>query len=412
MDERHESIRPTPAPASEKRVIVLVVLALLGAWISLNLARYPLQAGAAPGVFASVCELTGGGCTQVLKSSWAMLPRHIPTSIAGLIYFSAIALWYLVVGRPNRAGRSWFTPIFVLQILGAAFSLFLLGVMLVQLRSVCGWCALAHLLNFGLLGIAWTLWPRGEAPAGEPARPSARLGFAALLLMVAAAAYWNEWLSGRYLFAEASRYRNDTDLMRYLHIRNTPQEIPLRADDPVRGQETASHTLVVFSDYQCPACRGFNGFFKSEIQPLYGDRLRLVYKHLPLDTECNPVLPKSLHPQACEAAYAVEAARELGGAEAFWKMHDLLFERQADVAERRWAELATSAGLDGGAVAERIAQKKHRDRVSEDVQEAVDLKVQATPGIFLDGRPLGEWNRLELWKAILEPTSPVGHTAG
>lgn len=404
MDERQESSQPRPAPGRDKRVIVVVVLALLGAWISLNLTRYHLPGGQeGAGVFRTVCEMTGGGCDQILKSPWATLPRQIPTAFAGLVYFSAIALWYLVVGRPNRAGRPWFVPIFVLQLLGALFSLFLLGVMLVQIRALCGWCALAHVLNFVLLGLAWKLWPRGPRAAGQPAWPPARLGLAALLLVFAVGAFWERWITARYLFAEAAHFRSDTDLMRYLHVRNVPQEIPLRADDPVRGNRAAVHTVVVFSDFQCPACQRFAGFFKNELQPLYGDRLRLVYKHLPLDSECNPPLPKAIHPQACEAAHAAEAARELGGSEAFWKMHDALFERQADVAGGRWAELAASAGLDGAAVAERVTQRKHLDRIAEDVQRAIDLKVHGTPGIFIDGRPLDEWNRLELWKAILAP---------
>lgn len=409
MDERLDSVRPGPSSRWNKRVIALVVLALIGAWISLNLTRYSLPGGqGGSAAFRTVCDMTGGGCDQVLKSSWAMLPRGIPTALVGLVYFCGLAAGYLLMGRPNRAGRAWFAPLFALQIVGALFSLFLLGVMLLQLRSLCGGCALAHILNFILLGLAWKLWPRGPRTAGETAWPPARLAFAVLLLIVAIAAFWERWITVHYLFAEAAQFRNDTDLMRYLHIRNPQQAIPLRADDPVRGNAGAEHSIVVFSDFQCPACRNFAVFYRDEIQPLYGDRLRVVYKHLPLEGECNSTYPRDLHPQACEAAYAAEAARELGGTEAFWKMHDVLFERQADVAAGRWADLAAAAGLDGAAVAERVAQKKHLDRISEDVQRAIDAKVKGTPGIFIDGRPLQEWTRVELWKAILAPESSQG----
>jgi protein-disulfide isomerase len=234
------------------------------------------------------------------------------------------------------------------------------------------------------------------------------VALALLLLVVFMASFWERWLTVHYLFAEAARFRNDTDLMRYLHVRNSPQEIPLRADDPVRGGGAATRTLVVFSDFQCPACRRFAAFYKREIQPVYGDRLRLVYKHLPLDSECNPPFPKALHPNACEAAYAAEAARELAGAEGFWKMHDALFERAADVDAGRWAEVATGAGLDGAAVAERVAQRKHLDRIQEDTRIAVDLKLRGTPSIFIDGRLLEDWTRPDLWKAILEaPDAPL-----
>jgi protein-disulfide isomerase/uncharacterized membrane protein len=404
MGERLESARPGPAPGRSKSVIFMVVLALAGAWISLTLTRFHLSDGQQrPGFFRAVCEMAGGGCEHVLASSWALLPRNIPLAFAGLVYFSAIALWYLVVGRPDRAGRFWYAPVFALQLLTALFSLFLVGVMLFQIREVCGWCALVHAINLTLFALAWKLWPRGPRAEAEPGWPPARLGVAALLLMLGTAAYWNQWLLNNYLQAETASLHGDTDLMRYLHLRNPQREIPIRADDPVRGGSAPLHTVVVFSDFLCPACRNFAAFYKSEIQPLYGDRLRVVYKHLPLDTTCNTKLPRMLHPGACNAAYAAEAARELGGAEAFWKMHDVLFQRPKDVTEGHWAELAARAGLDGAAVADRVAKRSHANRVTEDVDVGMSLELKGTPGIFIDGRNLEEWNSLDLWKAILGP---------
>jgi len=403
MNGWQENARPRPASGWDLRVVFVVVLAALGAWISLTLTHFHLSEGkSGPGLFRTVCEMTGGGCDHVLQSPWAMLPRGIPLALAGLVYFSAIALWYLLVGRPSRAGRSWALPIFTLQLIGAVFSLFLIGVMLFQVHAVCGWCALVHVINLVLFWLAWTLWPRDRADVG-PAWPPARLGFAALFLIVVMAAYWNQWLLNNYLQAETASFTGDTDLMRYLHLRNPVKQLAVRADDPVRGNAAAPHTVVVFSDFLCPACRNFAGFFKSEIEPLYGSQIRLVYKHLPLDTACNPKLPHTLHPGACDASYAAEAAHELGGPDAFWKMHDALFEHQEDAKAGRWADLAKSAGLDGAAIADRVAKHSHADRVAEDVQLGMSLKLQGTPGVFIDGRNLQEWSTLDLWKAVLAP---------
>jgi hypothetical protein len=36
-----------------------------------------------------------------------------------------------------------------------------------------------------------------------------------------------------------------------------------------------------------------------------------------------------------------------------------------------------------------------------------DLELEGTPGVFVDGRRLGNWSNLELWKAVLaSPTAP------
>src|SRR5262249_2867566 len=146
--------------------------------------------------------------------------------------------------------------------------------------------------------------------------PPGRLGFAALLLVCVTAAFWNQWLLTIYKGMAPPPIQGDTDLMRYLHLRQTPVEVPLRADHPVGGNATAPHTVVVFSDFQCPACRGFAAMFERDISPALGSQLRLVYKHYPLDQDCNPGLRRTVHQNACEAAYAAEAARELGGTEA------------------------------------------------------------------------------------------------
>jgi protein-disulfide isomerase/uncharacterized membrane protein len=414
MDERQESARPERTSRRNRRVAFMVVLALLGAWVSLILTNFHLSHGQSrSAVFRLVCEMGGGGCDQVLGSRWATLPGNIPLSLAGLVYFSAIALWYLVVGRANRAGRSWAAPVFALQLLGGLVSLFLFGVMLTQ-GAVCGWCALAHVINLVLLWLAWTLWPREPSPAGGPVWPPARLGMAALLLMVAVSALWVLWLvnsnlrtTARAAIEEAESFYRDVDLMRYLHFRSPPRAVPVRSDEAALGSASAPHTVVVFSDFQCPKCQEFAAFFEREILPSHGGRLRLVYKHFPLDSECNTGLPRAYHPNACEAAYAAEAARELGGPQAFWKMHAALFERRADVEEGRWAELGAAAGLEGTAVAERVARRSGFGRIAEDVRLGLGLELEGTPGVFVDGRRLQDWKNLELWKAVLaSPTAP------
>jgi uncharacterized membrane protein len=224
----------------------MVVLALLGSWISLMLTNFHLSHGQSRSAFFRlVCEVGGGGCDQVLGSRWAILPGNIPLSLAGLVYFSAIAVWHLVVGRANRAGRLWFVPVLILQLLGGLVSLLLFGVMLAQ-GALCGWCALEHVINLVLLWLAWKLWPRAQSTAGGPAWPPTRLGLAALLLVAAVSALWVQWLVNSQLrievraaVEEAESFYRDVDLMRYLHFRSLPRAVPVRSDEAALGSASA-----------------------------------------------------------------------------------------------------------------------------------------------------------------------------
>ena len=68
--------------------------------------------------------------------------------------------------------------------------------------------------------------------------------------------------------------------------------------DPILGKsKQAEVTWVVFSDLQCPFCRRLHASVES-LQAQYGDRLRVVWKSLPLP----------FHPQARDAQIAAYAA--------------------------------------------------------------------------------------------------------
>ena len=62
------------------------------------------------------------------------------------------------------------------------------------------------------------------------------------------------------------------------------------------GNKDAAITIIEYSDFQCPYCsRGFQTI--QEVRKAYGDKVRVVFKHLPLD----------FHPLAMPAAKYFEA---------------------------------------------------------------------------------------------------------
>ena len=85
----------------------------------------------------------------------------------------------------------------------------------------------------------------------------------------------------------------------------------------IRGNPNAPVTLEEFGDFQCPTC----GLFYTELKKIeeeYGDRLRVIFRELPL-------VP--MHQHGLEAAQAAEAAG-LQSESHFWEMHDKLYENQ------------------------------------------------------------------------------------
>src|SRR3989344_704183 len=101
-------------------------------------------------------------------------------------------------------------------------------------------------------------------------------------------------------------------------------------DEAVLGDENAPVTIIEFSDYQCPFCRKFWTETYPELKSQYVDtgKAKIIFRDLPLDTNCNSNLGNQLHPMACKSAEAAECVREKAGDSGYWKFHDKIFSEQ------------------------------------------------------------------------------------
>lgn len=141
-----------------------------------------------------------------------------------------------------------------------------------------------------------------------------------------------------------------------------------------KGPPTAAVTVVEYADFECPSC----GAAKPILDELFtrsDGRVRLCFKNYPL----------SAHPHALTAAQAAEHAREKGK---FWEMHDLLFSHQDALGIENMGDYAARVGLDGKELERAILSGKHLPAVNASREEGRAAGVEATPSLFLNGRPL------------------------
>lgn len=145
-------------------------------------------------------------------------------------------------------------------------------------------------------------------------------------------------------------------------------------DAPIRGNPKAAVTIVEWSDFQCPFCNRVEPTL-ALIREEYGDRVRLVFKHMPL----------SIHPQAAAAHAAAEAAHRQ---DKFWEMHDRIFANQRDLAAETLEGYAKAIGLDMDRYRNDLVAKEVEARIDEDERQAQELGVTGTPSFFIDGKYL------------------------
>ncbi len=175
----------------------------------------------------------------------------------------------------------------------------------------------------------------------------------------------------------------------------TPAAVDI-GDAPAQGEADAPVTLVEFSDYQCPFCQRHVTTVYPEIVERYVETglVRYVFKDFPLDT---------IHPDAIQAAEAARCARDQGGGTAFWAMHRALFTRQGEWSGNpaAFADVATSAGLDGAALAACVDAGTHRQAVLDDQAQGTALGVNGTPAFFINGQLLSGAQPIERFEAAI-----------
>ncbi len=171
------------------------------------------------------------------------------------------------------------------------------------------------------------------------------------------------------------------------------QKMPPDTRTWVLGPADAAVKIVLWGDYQEP----YTAEADRVIRAFVGRRgdTSYAFRHFPFNSDCNPQLKERRFPQACKASQAAEAAGQLGGNDAYWKMHAWLMEHQKDFSDETLKAAATTMGLDADALLAASNAPEVQAAIAEDVkagQQFPSLRwgmpsgIHSIPSIFINGR--------------------------
>lgn len=170
-------------------------------------------------------------------------------------------------------------------------------------------------------------------------------------------------------FAVAEHFNQD-ELTSARSDRDVEQWDNLLANGFKTGPQDAALKIVVFEDYECPACRSFYRALKS-VMPQYGSDIQVIHRHLPL----------TYHPYAYNAARAVECA---GMQDKRIEYHGFLYEHPESLG--KWKEVAEAVRITDLAAFNGCAQDTTRLSVIErDIATANAIKAFGTPTVIANG---------------------------
>ena len=154
-----------------------------------------------------------------------------------------------------------------------------------------------------------------------------------------------------------------------------------RADGPYRGSASKDLEIVEFADFQCPHCKDA----QPNMDKLVVDfpKARIVFQNFPLPQ----------HPAAAPAAAYGYCVTKQGGSTAFFTYAAAVFDGQDGLSSPDGTTLTlnsavTKAGLDPVTIADCAKSPAALAAVAAMTKLAQDLKINQTPTLLINGRPV------------------------
>lgn len=159
-----------------------------------------------------------------------------------------------------------------------------------------------------------------------------------------------------------------------------------KKDDHIKGSTDTPISLVEYSDFECPFCKGFHqSKTLDKLVEKYNGKVNWVYRHYPLDFH---------NPEATNEAEAAECANEVGGNEKFWQYAELVYERTGSnkqgIQNGTVQTLAKEIGLNEKKFQACLDGDKFLAKIQDDTRFGTEAGVTGTPGTIILNNATGE----------------------
>jgi protein-disulfide isomerase/uncharacterized membrane protein len=385
------------APMSDKKIPVrlalIPLLAAIGASAAIYLSKtyYDLRGGT--GGFNSLCNLNSTfNCDAVTASRYAEV-------FAGLPLSSVVAGWFiaiLVLGLMAR-NSEWRKEVVLTGTLmsgfGSLYSIALLFVMMGVLQKICLFCLVIDGVNFALFGIFLSMRSGGvfEGIRLPKLQSHALIIVVSIFIMIV-------FLRPAEENARKALPQSEVEysVNRILETPSTPIATPENA--PIMGSKDAPITIHEFSDFQCPYCKR-GALMTHQLMARHPGKIQVVYMPFPLDGACNRLVPRSMHPYACELAKTALCASREG---TFEPVYQKIFEEQDLLNAKSASVIAKANGLDSEKTRACVESEETKKALSDSIEEGAKAGVQSTPTFFVNGRKVEGLLPMEAWDLLIQ----------
>ncbi len=149
---------------------------------------------------------------------------------------------------------------------------------------------------------------------------------------------------------------------------------------PSFGAPGAPLVIVLYSDFECPACKEEAKIIRDNITKDYPTQVRVYFKDFPL---------QEIHPWAKAGAIAGRCIFRQSPV-AFWNFYDWIYDHQTEITPEnlkdKVLEFAKTKDLDALQLSRCMETQATAGEVDKSLAEGKSLKIDQTPTMFINGR--------------------------
>lgn len=179
-----------------------------------------------------------------------------------------------------------------------------------------------------------------------------------------------------------------------------PEALIAAAKGETLGESDAKARVLVFSDFTCPACKGWATGVEPRLKEEFVEtgQARIEYYDFPLGGTG----------QHKHGFIAARAGRCAADQDRFWDYHDVLFARQSEWSYSssppldQFVDYAAQIQMDEATFESCLESDRHADVVTANRMLGNNLGVNATPTVFIGNRSLPDWRDYEGARAAVQ----------
>ena len=327
--------------------------------------------------YSSFCAISRAiNCDTVSQSPYAIF-LGMPVPVWGVIGYIFVLLLIYFAGMKAACKQRVWALLILVSALYSIYSIVLAVISHFYIHSYCIMCIASYAINFLLLFYAWLIRRRFDPDGYVQSLQKdflflkSRWRLVATVLLPFAMVGVMLWHS----FPAYWQYR-PIEFSVKLQTGKTSEGYPWI------GSENAELVITEFTDYMCFQCNKINSYLR-RLMNRYPEKIKLIHRHFPMDSEFNPIVKIPFHEGAGKLALLAIQAEKEGK---FWPVNDELYACALKSNVIEISAIAESVGLNSEVLKKSLNNSTNLRKLNQDIIDGLKLGISGTPNFVIDGK--------------------------